>query len=126
MKTLFLIGGVALATLAAGCAPRRSDVEIATLLANPTVNTVGTYDNCDVKYVDRGTSTNSFYIARCGDTSTTTNAYDEQVGKQTVFRSSVAITRDIQRLQTEKAVAESKERALEKLTPAEKQALGVK
>jgi hypothetical protein len=68
----------------------------------------------------------SFYIAKCGNTATTTHNYTEKQGKTTVDRRSTVITQEIEKLQKEKETAETKEKALEKLSAAEKQVLGIK
>ena len=117
-----LVAGSALLT---GCG-QRTDEEAKALLSTPAVNFVGVYEGCEVKYVDRGYQIRSFYIAKCGNTTTATRNYNEQSGKSTVFRSSTVITQELDKLQAEKAAAETKERALEKLTPTERAALEIK
>jgi hypothetical protein len=117
--------GILTAVLLVGCGGR-TDEEAKGLLSAPAVNFVGVYEGCEVKYVDRGYQTKSFYIAKCGNTTTATRNYNEQSGKTTVFRSSTVITQELEKLQAEKAAAETKERALEKLTPTERAALGIK
>ena len=116
---------VAASSLLTGCG-QRTDEEAKALLSTPAVNFVGVYEGCEVKYVDRGYQIRSFYIAKCGNTTTATRNYTEQSGKSTVFRSSTVITQELDKLQAEKAAAETKERALEKLTPTERAALGIK
>jgi hypothetical protein len=113
------------AVLLVGCSERTDD-QAKEMLANPAINLVGIYEGCEVKYVDRGYQSKSFYIAKCGNTTTFTRNYTEQSGKTTVFRRSTVITQEIEKLQAEKAGAEAKERALEKLTPTERAALGIK
>ena len=104
----------------------RTDEQAKAMLTNPDINNVGTFDGCEVKYVDRGYHAYSFYIARCGNTTTTTRNYTEQSGKTTVNRRSTVIAQEIQKLEAEKAAAVTKEKALEKLTLEEKALLGVK
>ncbi len=123
MKNLLLICVSAIALSACG---GRTDEEAKGLLSAPAVNFVGVYEGCEVKYVDRGYQTKSFYIAKCGSTTTATRNYNEQSGKTTVFRSSTVITQELEKLQAEKAAAETKERALEKLSLEEKKLLGIK
>lgn len=120
MKTLFVI----LATLALTACGRTTE-EAKALLANPDVINVGTYDGCEVKYIDRGYRESSFYLARCGNTATTTRNWKEQQGKTQVFRQSTVITQEIDKLQSEKIQAEQFEQAMSKLTPQEKKALGI-
>jgi major membrane immunogen (membrane-anchored lipoprotein) len=113
------------AVLLVGCGGR-TDEQAKAMLSNPDVNEVGTFDGCEVKYVDRGYHAYSFYIARCGNTTTATRNYTEQSGKTTVNRRSTVIAQEIQKLEAEKAAAVTKEKALEKLSPEEKALLGVK
>ena len=104
----------------------RTDEQAKAMLTNPDINNVGTFDGCEVKFVDRGYHAYSFYIARCGNTTTSTRNYTEQSGKTTVNRRSTVIAQEIQKLEAEKAAAVTKERALEKLSSEEKALLGVK
>jgi hypothetical protein len=113
------------AVLLVGC-NQRTDEQAKAMLSNPDINDMGTFDGCEVKFVDRGYHNYSFYIARCGNTSTLTRNYTEQSGKTTVNRRSTTIAQEIDRLEAEKAAAVAKERALEKLTPEEKKVLGIK
>jgi hypothetical protein len=104
----------------------RTDEQAKAMLSNPDVNDVGTFEGCEVKFIDRGYHAYSFYIARCGNTTTTTRNYTVQSGKTTVNRRSTVIAEEIQKLEAEKAAAVTKEKALEKLSPEEKALLGVK
>ena len=113
------------AVLLVGCGGR-TDEQAKAMLTNPDINNVGTFDGCEVKYVDRGYHAYSFYIARCGNTTTSTRNYTEQSGKTTVNRRSTVIAQEIQKLEAEKAAAVTKEKALEKLSSEEKALLGVK
>jgi len=131
MKTLNKSGlAICAALLAAsalltGCGAR-TDEQAKEMLTNPDINFVGVYEGCEVKYVDRGYQIKSFYIAKCGNTNTVTQNYNEQSGKTTVFRRSTVITQEIEKLQAEKAVAETKEKALSKLSNEDKKLLGIK
>jgi len=40
-------------------------------IANPDIYNTGTYEGCEVKYIDRGMQYRSFYIAKCAAPSTT-------------------------------------------------------
>jgi hypothetical protein len=122
-KNIILI--IAIVFALTGCG-RRTDEQAKAMINNPDINFVGTYDGCEVKYIDRGYHDQSFYIAKCGDTTTLTRNYTEKQGKSTVDRRSTVITQEIEKLQKEKATAETKEKALEKLSAAEKQVLGIK
>lgn len=123
MKTRMLICSLA-TVLLVGCG--RTDEQAKAMLSNPDINNVGTFDGCEVKYVDRGYRDSSFYIAKCGNTSTATHNYTEKSGKNTVHRRSTVITQEIEKLEAEKAEAVTKEKALEKLNPEEKKLLGIK
>ena len=50
-----------------------SGCEYVDRLGKPTIIPVGNFDGCEVKMVHRGSELRNFYIARCGDTVTTTN-----------------------------------------------------
>lgn len=88
---------------------------------NPVVGAPIYVDGCEVKYIDRGDSYYSFYIAKCGDTSTTSRRYTS--GKSS--RNSVVITQEIDALQAEQKEAKLKEAAVGKLTEEERKVLGV-
>lgn len=96
------------------------------LKSNPQIVNIGTIEGCEVKYVNRGYKDNSFYIAKCNGTQTTTENYTERTGKNNTERTHTAITYEIQKLQKEAADIEMRNKALEKLTPSEKEALGIK
>ena len=124
MKTkLMTIALLASAVMLLGC--EETDRAKA-LNANPVVVDIGTFDGCSVKFVNRGWKDDSFYIARCDTTVTQTRHWDERQGKTTVHRQSTMITKEIEKLQAEKAAAETKEKAIAKLTPEERTALGLK
>lgn len=123
MKYILLFAAVVF--LLSGCS-QRTDEQAQAMLTNPEINFVGVYDGCEVKYVDRGYQVRSFFIAKCGNTTTTTRNYSEQSGKTTVFRRSTVITQEIEKLEAEKAAALTKENALSKLSDEEKKLLGVK
>lgn len=42
------------------------------LLQKPEIVQIGTFDGCNVSYVNRGYQVNSFYIAKCNNTETRT------------------------------------------------------
>lgn len=108
--------------LLAGCNEKEE-----ALRANPQTSDVGMFEDCEVKFVNRGYDFNSFYMAKCpGTATTTTRNYSVQSGKTRVQKRSTVIAQEIEALQAQKTEAELHEKALEKLTPAEKQALGLK
>lgn len=43
-------------------------------MANPSIENIGTIDGCTVRWVDRGYTDKSFYIARCDNTTTVTSS----------------------------------------------------
>lgn len=98
------------------------DEEKKALFANPSILDVGEYDGCSVKYVNRGWDSQSFYIARCGNTTTTTNNAMVKSGKYTVLRRRTAITMEEQEIA---ARLKTKQEALNKLTTEERTALGL-
>jgi len=117
MKRLMYVAiGVALLSLTGCDEPKQ--------VKNPEIYDLGTFDGCGVKYVNRGYKDNSFYIARCGTTSTATGGY-ETGGKprqhipQVTIVDEGAMDAQIQALQEKKA-------ALNKLTPRERELLGIK
>lgn len=130
MRTLNPSGlGICAALLAAsalltGCG--RTEEQAKAMLTNPEVVNVGTYEGCEVKYIDRGYQTQSFFLAKCGNTSTVSRRWEEQNGKSHTFRRSTTITQEIEKLQAEKTEAETKEKALNKLSAEERAALGIK
>ena len=95
--------------------------EAAALLAKPEITAVGEFDGCAVKYVNRGYKIDSFFIARCTDTTVTTRNYTEQSGKTSVARRITVIEREF--TPTNEQIKES---ALSKLTAEERDVLGVK
>jgi uncharacterized lipoprotein NlpE involved in copper resistance len=96
------------------------------LRAAPETSKVGTFDGCEVSFVNRGYQDNSFYMAKCpGNSTTTTRNYAVKSGKASVFKRSTVIAQEIEALQVEKTETESKEKALEKLSPAERKLLGL-
>jgi hypothetical protein len=125
MKTISILLPVVAALVLSACGSR-TDEQAKALLSNPEISIVGKFDGCEVKFVDRGYHSYSFYIARCDNTTTTTRNYTEQSGKTTVNRRSTVIAQEIEKLEAEKAAAVAKEKALEKLSPEEKKLLGVK
>lgn len=123
MKYILFLAAIVFALT--GCGGRTSE-QAQAMITNPDINFVGVYDGCEVKFIDRGYHDKSFYIAKCGDTTTLTRNYTEKQGKSTVDRRSTVITQEIEKLQKEKATAETKEKALSKLSDEEKKLLGVK
>jgi hypothetical protein len=98
------------------------------LYKNPVVQNVGQYEGCDVKFVNRGYQNVSFYIAKCGQTVTTTSNYETKSGKTTVFNRNttiVDIDNEIDRLKQEKERIAVLETAKKKLTAEELKMLGI-
>lgn len=86
MKKLLII--LAIITLAA-CGRTQSEAQA--LYHDPQIIDQGTFDGCQVSYVDRGYEKVSFYIARCDNTTTTTRTWTETQGKTSVTRHSTVI-----------------------------------
>ena len=84
-----VVGG---AVSLSGCLSEREAANIEYRNNHPTIEKVGVFDGCEVKYVGRAFADNSFYIARCGATTTTTRQ-----DADTVPASIVAGTTDEQR-----------------------------
>ena len=122
MKKVLIVLAATIALTACGS---RTTEEARALLSKPDIITLGTFDGCEVKYVDRGFREQSFYLAKCGNTSTTSRFWLEQQGKTQVTRTSTVITQDIDKLQAEKIKAEQFEQAMSKLSPQDKKALGI-
>lgn len=122
-KIALLAFSIAASTLLVGCG--RSDEEIAQLQREPSVQSVGIIDGCEVKFVDRGYQIHSFYIAKCGATTTTTTNYEETQGKSRVFRRSTVIAQEIAKLDKERAESQKIEDALKDVSPEKRKALGL-
>lgn len=95
--------------------------EQAVLLVKPEITEIGEFDGCTVKFVNRGYNIDSFFIARCSDTTVTTRNYTEQSGKTTTARRITVIENEF--TPTKEQVKES---ALSKLSAEERAVLGVK
>jgi hypothetical protein len=87
---------------------------------NPVVYDVGTFNDCDVTYVDRGSDYRSFYMAKCGKTATTTQTYSS--GKSS-YRRTVIV--DEAALDSEMKTLQAKKDALNKLSKEDRAALGL-
>lgn len=116
MKRIVLIGLAVL--VLTGCKDEDA------LMKNPEIQSIGEFNGCQVQYVNRGYASNSFYIANCGNANAVT--WMQPSGKSQIQRSVITINGEIEKLQNEKAAIETKEKALGKLTPEEKKALGIK
>jgi hypothetical protein len=123
MKTVSkVILAVCVGVLLTGCNEKED-----ALRANPEVANIGTFDGCEVSFVNRGYNELNFYMAKCpGNSTTTTRNFRVQSGKSTVFKRSTAIVQEIDALMSEKIELEAREAALAKLSPAERTALGIK
>lgn len=128
--TALLVGT---ATLLAGCGKTETP-EVQQQLDHPRVSVVGTFDGCEVKYVDRFYKEKSFYIARCAPapsgaamapTETTTGFYNELAGTRNEPHQQVAITTS-DPVSTEQSLALlNRQKALDKLTELDRAALGL-
>ena len=80
-------------------------------------------DGCQVKYVDNPKGSN-FFIAKCpGDSSTVTHIQQNGKSQTTI---PVVTTQEVDDLKKKLADAEAKQAALNKLSPEDKKALGIK
>lgn len=110
-------------TVLAGC---KADEVAAAKYAAPEVTNVGTFDGCEVKYVDRGYQINSFYLAKCASTATLTQNYIVQQGKASVFQRRTQIIDEVEKLKKEQQQLDDTIAVLKaKLTPEELSALGL-
>lgn len=88
----------------------------------PYVKSEFEVDDCQVKYVYHPSMPN-FYIARCGNTTTTT--WQRSQGKSTITEASININ-NAEELRNQLIILETRDKALKKLTPEEQKALGLK
>lgn len=109
---------LAAALALSGC---KEDDDAAALRAKPEITDIGEIDSCNVKFVNRGYSRDSFFIARCPGAAITTRNYTERSGKTSVARRITVIEREFTPTD-----AQIKESALSKLTDEERAVLGVK
>ena len=128
MKTLNVTGilscaaVIAVSALLTGCNEKEDALRVA-----PETSSVGTFDGCEVSFVNRGYNDLSFYMAKCpGNSTTTTRNFSVQSGKARVFKRSTVIAQEIETLMAEKIEIEAREAALAKLSPTERTALGIK
>lgn len=89
---------------------------------DPIVKHTFEVDGCQVKYVDPPNLPN-FYIARCGNTSTTT--WRQQQGKTTTTYGAINVE-SADELRKRLDEVEARDKALSKLSDADKKALGLK
>lgn len=76
-----------------GCGPSPEEsARIQHQMDNPIVTVVGTFDDCEVKFVNRYYRDSSFYLARCGQTAAATRQFSEMQGRQSVPRTRLSIT----------------------------------
>jgi len=121
MKKLKIAAVLTIILAIAGC----DDGVIAAKKMNPVITNIGDFDGCNVKYVDRGYTSDSFFMAKCGDTVTQSNTY--QSGKTS--QRMMTITQKINDLTAERAALvkeeEAKQAALAKLSVQDQTALGI-
>lgn len=96
------------------------------LLTEPNIESIGTFNGCEIVFVDRGYDKVSFFMAKCDGAVTTTNNKTLLSDTSQFSRRSTVITKEIDRLQREKIDALAREAALSKLTEADKSAIGIK
>lgn len=108
-----------------GCAPSGPD-KYDLMKKTPDITLIGVYEGCEVKYVDRGRSYDSFFMAKCGDTSTTTTETGGKHSSRITNITTKMSKADQERAEAERRAAEQKrlkDAALEKLTVEELKAL---
>lgn len=88
----------------------------------PQVRNTFEADGCQIKYIDPPNMPN-FYIARCGNTTTTT--WKQQQGKSTTTYGSVTVE-SADDLRKRLAEVEARDKAMAKLSDEDKRALGIK
>lgn len=127
-KSRWLLRSVAVlcaASALAGCQSEKEKEAVAQQMKNPIITNVGTFDGCEVKYVNRYYSENSFYLARCGSTTAATGREAYRSGKTTRYRDRLSITHELEELQKELSTLDARAAALARLSPAERAALGL-
>lgn len=85
------------------------------LMQNPEITTVKSVNGCEVKFVDRGYRSNSFYIANCPNSTTITRIAphdSETMPNPVMVRNSAVISKEIERLNAERARSEIWEKRL--------------
>lgn len=131
---LHLLAALVLACLgAAGCSTAEEEAKAQRMMSQPEIAVIGTFDGCEVKFVNRYYRDRSFYLARCGDTATTTQQFTEQHGRATAEHTRIAITQRLSALDEERtrlekeltAIDQVRQSAMSKLTAQERAALGV-
>lgn len=109
-------------------------------LNNPVVKTIGVFDGCEVKFYERGYTTENFYIARCSNSKTnTTTSFDRTGGKYPRDIPRVSITQEIEEVNknidelnkkksdlVQKQKQEIVDSAKQKLSKEEMEAIGLK
>lgn len=116
---------LAISALLTGCTSEADVAHLKKLKTEPEITKIGTYDDCEVKYVNRGDRDNSFFLAKCDNTQTITQQYSVSSGKSSVQQTRVSITQQIKQLQGQAEVLRLRDEALLKLTPAERKVLGI-
>lgn len=97
------------------------------LLATPQITSIGEFEGCDVKFVDRGYETKSFYLAHCDvSSSTVSDVYSFHQGKSTKYATKLSsVTKEVEcdeECQKQKLIVS----ALKKLSKQEREILGLK
>ena len=79
-------------------------------------------EDCEVKYINPPNYPN-FYIARCGNTTTTT--WQQKTGKSTTTYGAINVE-SADELRQRLTEVEARDRALAKLSPEDRKVLGIK
>jgi hypothetical protein len=138
VKLVHFVAMMAVAIAATGCSSseekakwekERSDAEAKAEYkkTHPEVTVIGTFDGCEVKFYERGYTSENFYIAKCvnAEKTSTVSSFDRVGGKFSHDVEKFAVTKEISAMQAEKekmdkAIAEAKAKAED---AAKKQAL---
>ena len=127
MKKLLIVSLISCSALITGCNSAADLKAIEEKQSSPPITKLGTFEGCEVVFVDRHYASQSFFMAKCpGNSTTVTNNYTEQSGKTSYNRTRTSIVQEIDVLKKELAVTEVKEQALKKLSPEEIKALNLK
>lgn len=127
MKYKSIIASIAVLLLISGCEPTAGQIAADELRVTPRIMLVGTINNCEVSYIDRGYKEDSFYMAECPSKSViTTRNYTDQVGKVMTKKHSTLISQETEEMQIKKQREDAVKAAKEKLTKLELELLGLK
>ena len=88
-------------------------------MENPEITTVKSVNGCEVKFVNRGYKSNSFFITNCGDTTTVSRVSphgDGEIPNPIFYRDSTSISKEIELLEAERTRSEIWEKKMSPYT----------